>query len=93
VFTPLTVAMSLLLSATTFYPGLGDRGVVLPKTIETHPRVEATRDLGPILELIVRCNSGSAIVSYSKVERVYCRPKGGCLPDLNTTLATACRGQ
>lgn len=92
-FSLATVATTLLMSTTTFYPGYGDRGVVKPSTIESHPRVEATRDLGPILELIIRCQSGSAIISYSKVERLYCRPKGRCQHNLNATLVSACGGK
>ena len=30
------------------------------------PRIEAVTDRGPILELIVHCQSGTAIITYSK---------------------------
>jgi len=49
-----------------------------PPSNRRPPRIEAVIDRGPIFELIVRCSSGTAIVSYSKVERLYCGPKGGC---------------
>lgn len=42
------------------------------------PRIEVTIDRGPVIELIVRCPAGTAIISYSKLERVYCGAKRGC---------------
>ena len=49
-----------------------------PPTSRQPPQIEAIVDRGPIIELIVRCPAGTAIVSYSKVERVFCSPKGSC---------------
>lgn len=90
---PLLVATSLLATTTTFYPGFGDRGIVEPKVIENNPQVEMTRDLGPVIEMVVRCRSGAAIISYSKVERIFCPPKGGCQRDLRQVVTNACGGQ
>lgn len=55
------------------------------------PRVEAVTDRGPMLELIVRCPSGTAIMSYSKLERVYCGPKAGCVTERTAAMRRACR--
>lgn len=55
------------------------------------PRIEAVTDKGTILELIVRCPQGSAILSYSKIERIYCDPKLRCGPDLKTLIRRTCR--
>ncbi len=54
------------------------------------PRIEATTDRGPIVEMIVRCKPGTAIISYSKMERLYCDPKLVCSPDKNVVIQRAC---
>lgn len=54
------------------------------------PRIEAFTDRGPILELIVRCPNGTAIISYSKVERLYCGPRRGCSASKDTVIRQAC---
>ena len=72
-------AASFLVGALfTYYPGLGDRPRDMPRMGSGAPRIEAVVDKGPLLELIVACRRGSAILSYSKVERVYCGPRKGC---------------
>lgn len=53
-------------------------------------RIEAIVDRGPILELIVRCPTGTAIVSYSKIERLYCGPRGGCNNSREQTIRSTC---
>lgn len=54
------------------------------------PRIEAITDRGLVLELIVRCPSGTAIVRYSKVERLFCGPKHECGPSRDAALRSAC---
>ncbi len=54
------------------------------------PRIEAVTDRGPILELIVHCHSGTAIITYSKIERLYCDPAGGCDADRRSVIARSC---
>lgn len=57
----------------------------------TPSRVEAQIDRGPIVELILRCRGGgTAIISYSKVERLYCGPRGGCGPQLAPIVGRTC---
>ena len=53
--------------------------------------VEAVVDRGPIQELIVRCPAGKAILSYSKVERLFCGRGAGCGRDLPTVVQRVCR--
>lgn len=53
-------------------------------------RVEASIDRGPIVELIVKCRRGNAIVSYSKMERVYCTPRLNCHRSLGVVIAETC---
>jgi hypothetical protein len=52
--------------------------------------VEAYTDKGPIVELIVRCPVGTGIMSYSKIERLYCSSKHKCTPKLQVAVANTC---
>ncbi len=56
-----------------------------PAFVKRGGAVEAYTDLGPIVELIVRCQNGTGIMSYSKIERLYCSSKHSC----HTTFAPA----
>ena len=53
-------------------------------------RVEAMMDRGPIVELIIRCGQGTAIISYSKIDRRYCSPKWSCSPDMGAVIRQTC---
>lgn len=72
----------------TTYPAYQRRLLTRP---EAAARVEAIVDRGPISELIVRCPRGTAIISYSKYERLFCAPRGGCGASLASTVRRACR--
>lgn len=78
--------------ATISYPGFGDRGLVKPPQIEASPRVDSARDMGPIVELTVRCPTGVTILAYSKVERLYCRPQSYCDKSFAVVAAKSCSG-
>jgi hypothetical protein len=52
--------------------------------------VEAWTDRGPLVELIVKCPIGTGIISYSKIERLYCSSKHGCYPRLATAFDETC---
>lgn len=53
--------------------------------------VVAIVDRGLVSEVIVRCAKGeSAIVSFSKTEKVFCAPNGGCSDALRPIAARAC---
>jgi hypothetical protein len=84
------VATSVIVANFTGYPAFGDRGVVMPHKIESQPRVEATIDRGPIVEMVIRCDSGTAINSCSKMDRRYCSPKHLCDRSIATVLAKTC---
>jgi hypothetical protein len=86
----LLATIILSVSSYTAYPAFGDRSGVQPPAATSQPRVEATTDRGPIVEMIVRCPKGTAIISYSKVERLYCSPKHACNRSLGTVLARTC---
>lgn len=55
-----------------------------------HSGIEAITDRGLIAELIVRCNEGVVVLSYSKTERLFCTPKNGCFDTLINARQTSC---
>ncbi|MGF1651133.1 MAG: hypothetical protein ACFCUN_11860 [Hyphomicrobiaceae bacterium] len=65
----------------TAYPGFNAKNAT----------IEAYTDRGPIYEIIVRCPVGTAIISYSKSERLYCGPTGRCRSSLQSTVQEACQ--
>ena len=75
-----SVASVILAGTFTIYSGPG-----LPDG-----QIEAITDRGPILEMIVRCRSGSAIISYSKVERLYCDPRLVCEASREAVIRRTC---
>ena len=77
----------------TTYPGFGDRIETqppMPSHVASGLGVEAVVDHGPIVEMIIRCGGATAIISYSKVDKVYCSPKMQCGMTLDKTMAVAC---
>lgn len=84
------LAQSLVATAIISYPEFGDRGLIRPPAIERSPHVEAATDLGPIIEIIVRCPHGTAILTYSKVDKRYCTPKLRCGRSLAAIVARSC---
>lgn len=85
------LAVAAIATNFTAYPGYGDRNIASPPAANSEVRIEATTNRGPIVELIVRCPGGSAIMSYSKTERLYCTPRMRCSKNLQETLAQTCR--
>jgi hypothetical protein len=53
--------------------------------------IEAWTDRGPIVELIVRCPVGTGIMSYSKLEHLYCSSKFKCTAELQAAVTSTCR--
>ena len=86
----IATALAFTVASYTAYPAFGDRAGVQPRAAVSQPRIEATTDRGPIVEKIVRCPKGTAIISYSKLERRYCSPKNACNRSLGTVVAQAC---
>ena len=83
-------AAAFLAANFSAYPGLGDKAGVAPRAVQLSPRVEAASDRGPIIEMIVRCPTGTAIISYSKVEHLYCGPRLRCDRRIANVVAEAC---
>lgn len=67
--------------AFTFYPPIQSQP----------PRIEAITDRGLMLEMIVRCPRGTAVVRYSKVEGLFCGPQHRCSGSREEALRSACR--
>ena len=64
----------------TLYPGF----------VSSKSQIEAIRDLGPVLEVIVRCPVGTGIMSYSKVDRQFCTPDWTCYYDMKPAIKKLC---
>ena len=87
----LTTITSLIVAANfTAYQTFGDRGITIPRAAGNQPRIEATTDRGLIVEMIVRCPQGSAIISYSKIERLFCDPQHKCSTDRAVVIKRTC---
>lgn len=69
----------------TLYPAYGDRGHP-----PVDPRLEVAIDKGLIYELIISCDEGSATLSYSKVEGLFCTAYRGCTPNSHIAMSRAC---
>ena len=77
----------------TTYPGFGDKpepAAPQPTQIQHGLKIEALVDKGPIVEMIIRCGGHTAIISYSKIEKLYCGPNQACDPVLARTLEPTC---
>ena len=64
---------------------------VYPGFVTPGQTLEAIIDRGPIVELIVRCERGTGILSYSKLDRAFCVPDMTCYTTLDRAMAKLCR--
>ena len=70
----------------SLYPGFRDRNAV----------VEMTTDKGLIVEMVVRCSRNAkgkvkaGIMTYSKVERLYCSSKNRCSRNADRAFEDTC---
>ncbi|MBU2582410.1 MAG: hypothetical protein KJ622_11895 [Alphaproteobacteria bacterium] len=58
-----------------------------------HPgaTVETLIDKGLIVEMIIKCPDGAGIITYSRVERVYCTPDYSCHGAITHAIEHLCR--
>ena len=56
------------------------------------PRIKAITQRGAIYELIINCDPGSAIATYSPAEWLYCTPALRCDRDRRRVVSASCRG-
>ena len=76
-----SLLVALAVSSTfTLYPGF-----VAPKN-----QIEAVRDMGLVLEVVVRCPVGTGIMSYSKVDKQFCAPDWTCTRSMEKAIARLC---
>jgi hypothetical protein len=61
-----------------------------PGFVHAEAIMEAHIDRGPIVELIIKCGQGSASISFSKVERLFCSPKFSCDASFDAVVAKTC---
>lgn len=88
---PTTATEALLIAAAfTTYPAAGDRRPVLPRAAAEPARIEAVTDKGLVLEMVVKCRNGAAIVTFSKAEGLYCGAKAGCQRSITPLLKYVC---
>jgi hypothetical protein len=77
----MTLAAHTATGVFTEYPGF----------VDPASEVEAVVDRGPILEMIVKCGGGTAILSYSKIEHLYCTPnRSGCFKSFDAAMSSTC---
>lgn len=84
--TLITTAFSTVAQSADFtqYPGFRDKDAL----------IEMTTDKGLIVEYVLRCNrkgrAQSGIMTYSKVERLFCSSKNRCTPNAITAAEDTC---
>jgi hypothetical protein len=62
-----------------------------PSFVEPNQRIEALIDKGPIIEAIVRCETGTGIIAISKYEGFFCTADFTCFKTLKPAIARTCR--
>lgn len=87
---------AIALAANVLFAGVAYASTTQPFTVYPafrghKPVIEAATDKGLIVELIVRCRGGAGILTYSKVESLYCGPDNRCTGDLDQAIARLCR--
>ncbi len=80
--------MKLLLLASL---GAGNIFTIYPGFIEPKFDIQAVTDKGPVLELIIACRPGEGIISYSKIDRVYCAPDATCYSAIRPAIRQTCQ--
>lgn len=86
------------LSSVSFAVGNVEGDHTLSKGFRSYPLfahgrsvIEAAHDKGLMIEFIVRCPGGSGILTFSKVERVYCLPDHHCEAALPAAVSRLCK--
>jgi hypothetical protein len=85
----IAIGLSIATSTVPYveYPSLNAR-----PTVNDRARVEAVTDLGPVQELIVKCPAaGTAIISYSKIDKMFCGAGNQCSVSLPIMVRKVCK--
>jgi len=79
----MTFPVLLIFSANIFtiYPGF----------LNPEARVQVATDKGPVVELVIACKPGEGIMSFSKVEKLFCVPDSSCYRNFNTAYRKLCQ--
>jgi hypothetical protein len=85
----IAIGLSIATSTVPYveYPSFNAR----PMVNADRARVEAVTDLGPVQELIVKCPTGTAIVSYSKIDKMFCGAGNQCSVSLPIMVRKVCK--
>jgi hypothetical protein len=85
----IAIGLSIATSTVPYveYPSFNAR----PMVNADRARVEAVTDLGPVQELIVKCSTGTAIVSYSKIDKMFCGAGNQCSVSLPIMVRKVCK--
>ncbi len=85
----IAIGLSIATSTAPYvqYPSFNARPIVNAD----RARVEAITDLGPVQELVVKCATGTAIVSYSKIDKMFCGAGNQCNVSLPVMVRKVCK--
>jgi hypothetical protein len=85
----IAIGLSIATSTAPYvqYPSFNAR----PMVNADKARVEAITDLGPVQELIVKCATGTAIISYSKIDKMFCGAGNQCNVSLPIMVRKMCK--
>jgi hypothetical protein len=64
-----------------------------PPPSSPEPRIEAIIQRGIISELIMKCVDGTAIISYSPTDGMYCLTPSNCSTDRMEIIEQSCGGE
>ena len=84
------VGAVILAAVTGGDAGMRPRTVIVPDAAAAAPFVEQTIDRGETVEIVIRCPSGTATISYSKARRQFCTRDATCAPSLSQVAARSC---
>lgn len=76
-----SIAYGLLASTFTTYQVFVHPGAI----------VETLIDKGLTVEMIVKCPDGAGIITFSKVEKLYCTPDTSCHRGIRPAIRRLCR--
>ena len=90
------LALAAAFAATTLPAHAGFRAY--PGFLDPYAKVEMVHDKGLMMEIVVRCRRKAngaispGILSYSKVERLFCSSKGRCTTSAQRAARDTCGG-
>jgi len=80
--------MNMLLLASI---GAANIFTVYPGFVEPKNPIQMVTDQGPVLEIVIACRPGEGIISFSKIEKVFCVPGATCYSRLRPAITHLCQ--